>query len=142
MKYVRKVTGFQFSSEHSIKWATYLNKGPICFHFSENHHLLRTRLCVELERGTQSESCAAACAAKPKLSIKEYVVFLSKGRLPVWQFLLHVYASIKLGFSSILGDFLAENWENSPILRLGKGPITGPKFGVGKSVHFDLHVDL
>ena len=47
----------------------------------------------------------AACAVKPKLSVKEHVVFFLKGRLPTWQFLVHISAIVKLGVSSILGIF-------------------------------------
>ena len=65
----------------------------------------------------------AACAINLKLSMNEHV-FLLKGRILAWLFLSHVSASVKLGFSSIfVFDFLAENWDNSPILQLRKGLI-------------------
>ena len=42
-------------------------------------------------------------------------------RLKDSMFLSHISVIIKLGFSPIFSDFLAENWENSHIFRLGKG---------------------
>ena len=34
---------------------------------------------------------------------------------------------------TIFGEVLAQNWENTPYLEFGKGPLFGPKFSLGKS---------
>ena len=135
----RMVSSFQLSS---IKWTAYLKIGLVCFHFSENRHLRglqrqhmrSTHVWVALEWGTQNRSCTAACAAKPKLSMNEHVVLLLKGRLPVWQFLSHVSTSVKLLLSSIFGVFISWKLGKFTYFPIGKGPITGPEFGTGKSL--------
>ena len=40
----------------------------------------------------------------------------------------------KTGILVHFRDFLAANWEKSPIFLLGKGPTTCPKFSLGKSL--------
>ena len=37
-------------------------------------------------------------------------------------------------FIRVLGFFLRKNWEILHIFQLGKGPVIGPKIGVGKSL--------
>ena len=78
--------------------------------------------------------------------MKEHVVLLLKGRLPGWQFLWHISASIKLGFSSFFffHIFFSLKLGKFTYFSIGKGVNYQPQIWPGKipDNHFDVQTDI